>query len=1408
MSSDEDDDRHMSDNDDFDKDGSEADGSDRDERSNDRDRDKDQDDGDNENPIASMRKKKKKDKKKDKKSSSSSRRNVIADDDGDEDGEGGRGADSGDEGRKSKKRKSRIEESDSEEDDSSEEDSDEEMTEADKQFIVDDEDEEEGGDEEERERERRRKKRKKKEKEREELDEDDLDLIDENFGRPKKDKSKRLRKFGEADEEEEVDRSSRRRGDLENIFDEEEETLEPEPRASSSSRRPEYDDIEEDDDLDDFIIDDVDEEGGREEETDADREERRRARIEQRRAARINIGQNYGVSDEAWHEIQDLFGDGSDYAYAMKSRDDSTMDLDAQDEDVATPRKKATKMTDIYEPSELVEKMMTPEDEVIRSRDIPERFQLRGEMPTLTEEEIRKESIYLVRRLVDRELQILESLDEHAAKEQKKSQSGRETDSQVYDKLLSDIAYHKEKVRKFKDKEALQEVIFQVLKFFHADNYFEVPFLLAHRRDYFDKFLDRLDLWRLWDYDRLYHAVETKRANVISLLTDLRRESPEVILDRYPDQNLEIAKSMEEIQDNLEIAKSMEEIQDVLAYLQLYYNSDLQRVEEARRRVVKRSIRRTPYEDSRRAGIGGFAKLYGIDAKRFVENLLSHATDYVPEDVNEIPLEAAQRFVVEKSPFNTPEKVIEAARRMIAEEIAADPKFRAFIRKIYESDAVVTVTPTEKGRREIQPLHPYYPFKYLTEKPTFKFDDAQFLQIQAAETEGLVIVSIRVDQQDRLMQDIIRNISNDYTNEYAEKWNEERRKVAEIATTEKIFPQMARWLKEKMAADASERLSEQIRMNLENVRVKIDVAPYRRDKGANDDDWDEDDSQRDHSRVMAVSWGDGDRNSATLVVCLKEDGTVDCRMKLSYMQDREKKHEDLNRLLVRIREFRPDVIVVSGWTLATKRLLDDVAGLRDRINDNDDLGGYSRRDKGGNIPIPGITVVDDDVAKLAMNSKSYMQEFPDPYPPLARYCVAIARKVQDTTMEYARLFNQNDDIKQLRLHPLQKLAVHDVLDDTRVHPEDYALARKMAADVLEVDDVMENEDLSQFVADLMENEPERLNALMLDDFADELERTTHDKKRLTLNEIKDEMIAPYRDRRRRFSSSTFPEIFTMFTNETEESLRIGTVVSCTVTKLMDRYARVKLSNNMEGMLHLSCVPGNANSVASVYRENQMIQAAIKSIDYEKCQVEVDARPESTNRDWMQILGKKLRDERFSEEREREDRENEKRPMLKPNKPKQARVVNHPFWKSVSYQEAEQALSGQSVRRGTVIIRPSTKGNNHLSMTWKIDEGVYQHLDIQESKKENEWSLGKLLSIDGKNYDDLDEIIATYIEPLSYNFNEAMNHQKFRKATLNEMFRYVENQASTLKRSSYGVILCPDKPGRFILATDLVMKRLK
>lgn len=72
----------------------------------------------------------------------------------------------------------------------------------------------------------------------------------------------------------------------------------------------------------------------------------------------------------------------------------------------------------------------------------------------------------------------------------------------------------------------------------------------------------------------------------------------------------------------------------------------------------------------------------------------------------------------------------------------------------------------------------------------------------------------------------------------------------------------------------------------------------------------------------------------------------------------------------------------------------------------------------------------------------------------------------------------------------------------------------------------------------------------------------------------------------------------------------------------------------------------------------------------------------------------------------------------------------------------QALAEKDV--GDFIIRPSSRGPTHLSMTLKIHDGVFTHIDIAEGGKESRdltsfLSLGKTLTIGEESYEDLDEV---------------------------------------------------------------------
>ena len=77
---------------------------------------------------------------------------------------------------------------------------------------------------------------------------------------------------------------------------------------------------------------------------------------------------------------------------------------------------------------------------------------------------------------------------------------------------------------------------------------------------------------------------------------------------------------------------------------------------------------------------------------------------------------------------------------------------------------------------------------------------------------------------------------------------------------------------------------------------------------------------------------------------------------------------------------------------------------------------------------------------------------------------------------------------------------------------------------------------------------------------------------------------------------------------------------------------------------------------------------------------------------------------------------------------------------------------ETMEQGDVIFRPSSKGEDRLTVTWKVAENVYQHIDIKEEGKINSFSLGKSLWIGNEEYEDLDEIMARFINPVNTGYS--------------------------------------------------------
>ncbi|XP_058983159.1 transcription elongation factor SPT6-like [Musca domestica] len=125
----------------------------------------------------------------------------------------------------------------------------------------------------------------------------------------------------------------------------------------------------------------------------------------------------------------------------------------------------------------------------------------------------------------------------------------------------------------------------------------------------------------------------------------------------------------------------------------------------------------------------------------------------------------------------------------------------------------------------------------------------------------------------------------------------------------------------------------------------------------------------------------------------------------------------------------------------------------------------------------------------------------------------------------------------------------EVLDGSRVHPEKYEWARKMAIDAMEYDD--EESNSAGALEEILES-PERPQDLDLDAFAVELERQGFGNKSITLYDIRSELNSLYKDIRIPYRSANSKELFDMLTKETPESFYVGKMVLATVAGISHR----------------------------------------------------------------------------------------------------------------------------------------------------------------------------------------------------------------------------------------------------------------
>lgn len=1184
-------------------------------------------------------------------------------------------------------------------------------------------------------------------------------------------------------------------------------------------------------------------------------------------------GEMAGLDKDALEDMEAVFGDGNDYDWALE--------LEAQEKGHDEPDDRL-ELKDVFEPSQLIERLLTDEDNEIRFSDEPERFQIDRKAyrhVQITDEQFKEEAEWITNLIWPKKRPNLpQGTDLHAP---------------------------------------FQRAIGKVLEFFVVDEV-EVPYVFQHRKDYLihakktrlppnpdnpdqpefyvsaEKLLNQDDLWRILELDLKFRAFVDKR-NILQKTYD----------------NL---KSVSELKDAmfeemLPLAATMEELQDMQEYLHFTYSGQLRDIAAQTSTIVDKEHKRpgarsSVYERVRNGQSYNLVKAYGITADELGKNALREGRRQDTVDPSLRPIDLADTLT-SAADFKTGEPLLSAARQMFAEELAVSPRMRQHFRMNYFGMGVVSCHRTEKGLRRIDDQNQYYELKYLRNMtiPDIARQPEVFLKMLKAEQEGLIEIKIHLPKQQEIdfKRRLLDQFKSDNYSEIADAWNEEREKVLNLAF-DKLHRIMVKSVKENMRNECE---SEVLKFCREEYSKKLDQAPYKPTGLV----------LGTIPRVLSLSCGstDPDRGGAIFWSWVEEEGRVMENGKIvgSLTRD-EKPPQELVELVER---KRPDVLAVSGFTLEAHKMITDIQNL---VRDKQLRGAdYDDPDTGDlrNEPLE-VVIVNDEVARLYRDSERARAEYPTLNGDI-RYCIALAKYLQNPMKEYAAL---GKDISSLIFHPCQHLVpqdklmkqletamvdmvnlcgvdineavndsyiqnllpyvcglgprkatsvikainsnggvvntreelvgdpdnhiaqvvgprvwnncasflyieydpsmpTSDYLDNTRVHPEDYELGRKMAADALEMDE----EDIKAEVEEngpgavvrklIRDEETEKVNDLILEEYAEQLERNFNQRKRATLETIRAELQQPYEELRRNFAMLSDEDIFTMLTGESKDTLCDGMIVSVNIRVVRPEFLIVKLDSGLEGKVESIDATDNDIPLDKLFVQSQATQAKVLSIDKRDFTVRLSMRENEVKKPFRRRLNN-LPDQ-WDSVQEARDREELKEKDKVTGRAQ--RVIKHPLFRPFNSTQAEEYLGSQAP--GDAVIRPSSKGNDHLTITWKVADGVYQHIDVLELQKENEFTVGKQLRIAGKyNYSDLDELIVDHVKAMAKKVEELMQHEKYQKGSRSETgelypFRnclkvttnlFTERWLTTYteanpKRSVYAFCIDNKHPGYFCLS---------
>ena len=1202
----------------------------------------------------------------------------------------------------------------------------------------------------------------------EELSDEDLDLLEENLlrsakrsagaggagkaaGRQGSAQFKRLRRRAVEDSEEEAEVSKKgTAAALDKMFDEDEQEDEQDDAQDDEQDSEESD-------LDDFIEDDEASEGDEDELPDsldaaaryAAKNKTKTASIPRRRAivdessttgragsgpkkflsAALAAGQ---ISREAWEEMMEIFGDGSEYA-------DLVIDSDAEEEDDDEEAVKAAEAKEAN--SAAIQSKMAA-----LSLDLPERF---ADLPVASQnEDFSEEADWIARKL---------------------------TKSRPVDSFTG-----------------LSAAVASVLRFFHVHG-LEVPFIATYRKEYFSAFFGMNELWQIWDEDAQWRSLQALKGRIDQSAFQLTGEEDEIQLNII-NEHLMAQKRQ----------KGSAEAAAKFAFTACMTPEELVRFIRVGDLPARRLLNRTEFDSA------------AFDAQ---------------DSLGQASIEA----------------VIKVATGAVIAQLADEPSILAVLRAMLLDQALLTVTPTPLGQIEIShdPSHPLAPIQFVTKKPLSSFtEDAGLILCRGIEGKLITVeLEYPANPLDSLFVDDSFNAQ-----------------VIKTCWTQHWAPRLHQIALQKLKTDSASWTAHfiQFALQVDLMKGALPVAEVEDDEPAivavcrlpasmsteiqfialnrtgrlleqkrfKDDSSAQVDSIvrlcRDLRPLQVVVGGEGSEVldlHHELRRRLKDQMNVDWAI----TNDTARLFKNSKRAA---REFPESSQLFRMTVGAARRTLNPLLAFAEL--DAEELLALQIHPLQAQVPAPlrlkhlqralisvinllGVPVneLDGPGQKIALlryvaglgdlKAAALVNKGLASKPLLSRAelvtSFSLGRKVFTNCAGFIRISAMKAKRGKSRVAP------EEPLDATRIHPESYDLARKMAADALELDDattlqrkqdIFGSDDDDEAGADenrfppkrddkrdkeainLIMADPKRLDDLLLDEYAREIERLRHLPKHLTLLDIKSELQIAYPDPRDDPPATleSASEVMKCLTGREESWWWRGRPLKARLSA--PGRARLLEANDFEVRI--------ASQTKTSAPANATLTAYLIHYDAGRFSVEISLQKQNeaaTLAASSSIHFDPFYD--FNRAKQQSSSSNAKasatvKPSSTSSAITQVRHLSHPAFKAVTRAEAEALLEAMPV--GEPLLRPSSQRRqlapqiaSELTLSWRLAPEIHQHLPLGEADRPvgQDWLLGRSLFLPAissrsaaaiDRFEDVDEIVARRLEPVLGLLQEAQACPKY------------------------------------------------